>query len=59
MRDHAKLRVFELADEVVLLIYQATKKFPKEEMYGLASQIGKTAVSVPLNIKTNSLQPTV
>jgi len=39
MRDHTKLRAFELADEVVLLIYQATRKFPKEEIYGLTSQM--------------------
>ena len=28
MRDHTKLRAFELADEVVLLIYRATVGFP-------------------------------
>jgi four helix bundle protein len=50
MRDHTKLRAFELADEVVLLIYPATKEFPKEEMYGLTSQMRRAAVSVPSNI---------
>ena len=50
MRDHKKLRAFELADEVALLIYRATKKFPKEEMYGLTSQMRRAAVSVPSNI---------
>lgn len=39
MRDHTKLREFELADEAVVVIYQETKKFPKEEVYGLTSQI--------------------
>jgi len=58
MRDHTKLRAFELADEVALLIYRATIKFPKEEIYGLTSWMRKAAVSVPSNIKTNSLQPT-
>ena len=33
MRDHTKLRAFELADEVVLLIYRATLEFPREEIY--------------------------
>jgi len=33
MRDHTKLRAFELADEVALLIYRATRKFPKEEIW--------------------------
>jgi four helix bundle protein len=50
MRDHKKLRAFELADEVALLIYRATRKFPKEEIYGLASQMRRSAVSVPSNI---------
>ncbi|MEA3223521.1 MAG: four helix bundle protein [Thermodesulfobacteriota bacterium] len=50
MRDHTKLRAFELADEVVLLIYQATREFPKEEIYGLTSQMRRAAVSVPSNI---------
>jgi four helix bundle protein len=50
MRDHTKFRAFELADEVVLLIYRATREFPKEEMYGLTSQMRRAAVSVPSNI---------
>ena len=50
MRDHTKLRAFELADEVAVKIYQETKKFPKEEIYGLTSQMRRAAVSVPSNI---------
>jgi len=50
MRDHTKLRAFELADEVVLLIYQITREFPQQEMYGLTSQMRRAAVSVPSNI---------
>jgi len=50
MRDHTKLRAFELADEVAVLIYQATRGFPKEEIYGLTSQMRRSAVSVPSNI---------
>lgn len=49
MRDHTKLRAFELADEVALL-YQVTQDFPKEELYGLTSQMRRAAVSVPSNI---------
>jgi four helix bundle protein len=35
---------------VVFLIYRATREFPKEEMYGLTSQMRRAAVSVPSNI---------
>ena len=50
MRDHTTLRAFELADEIAVLIYQMTSAFPKEEMYGLTSQMRRAAVSVPSNI---------
>ncbi|MDL1959280.1 MAG: four helix bundle protein [Deltaproteobacteria bacterium] len=50
MRDHTKLRAFELADEVAVLVYRVTAGFPREEMYGLTSQMRRAAVSVPSNI---------
>jgi len=50
MRDHTKLRAFELADEIAMLIYQVTRGFPKEEIYGLTSQMRRAAISVPSNI---------
>jgi four helix bundle protein len=50
MRDHSKLKAFELADEIALLIYKITAGFPKEELYGLTSQMRRAAVSVPSNI---------
>src|ERR1035437_3782454 len=50
MRDHTKLRAFELADEVAVSIYRVTRKFPREEIYGLISQMRRAAVSVPSNI---------
>ena len=50
MRDHTKLRAFELGDEVTVLIYPVTVGFPREESYGLTSQMRRAAVSVPSNI---------
>ena len=50
MRDHTKLRAFELADEVAVMVYRVTAGFPKEELYGLTSQMRRAAVSVPSNI---------
>ena len=58
MRNHKKLRAFELADEVVLFIYQITRDFPKEELYGLTSQIRRAAVSVASNIIEGSARDT-
>ncbi|MBI4778575.1 four helix bundle protein [Candidatus Desantisbacteria bacterium] len=41
---------FELADEVAVLVYRITCGFPREELYGLTSQMRRAAVSVPSNI---------
>ena len=50
MRDHTKLRAFELADEGALLVYKVTARFPREELYGLTAQMRRAAISVPSNI---------
>lgn len=50
MRNHKKLRAFELADGLVLAIYQATKGFPRDELFGITSQLRRAAVSIASNI---------
>jgi four helix bundle protein len=50
MRDHTKLKAFELADQMALEIYRLTKRFPKEELFGLTSQLRRAAVSAASNI---------
>ncbi|MBN1506238.1 MAG: four helix bundle protein [Sedimentisphaerales bacterium] len=50
MRDHTKLRAFELANESVLAAYRATRGFPREELFGLTSQLRRAAISTASNI---------
>ncbi len=50
MRDHRKLRAFELADGLVLAVYEVTKSFPKDEQFGLTSQLRRAVVSIASNI---------
>ena len=50
MRDHTKLKAFQLADQLVLEVYKATKDFPKEEKFGLTAQMRSSALSIPSNI---------
>jgi len=44
------LNVWTKSRELVKLVYELTTSFPKEEIYGLTSQIRRSAVSVPSNI---------
>ncbi len=50
MEDFKDLRVWEKAHELTLGVYKATRSFPKEEMYGLTSQLRASASSVGANI---------
>jgi hypothetical protein len=44
MRDHTKLRAFQLANELALATYKATRAFPKEEIFGITAQMRRAAV---------------
>jgi len=50
MRDHRKLEIFQLADQLVVDVYEHTRGFPTEELYGLVSQMRRCAVSAAANI---------
>ena len=50
MKDFRQLKVWEKAHQLALAVYKATKSFPKEELYGLTSQIRRASMSIPTNI---------
>ena len=50
MKDFRKLKVWEKAHAFVLTVYTVTRNFPKEEIYGLTSQIKRASLSIGLNI---------
>lgn len=45
-----KLDVWKMADDLAYEVYLKTRRFPKEEMYGLTSQVRRAALSIPTNI---------
>ena len=54
MKDFKKLNVWQKSIELVVLVYNVSKNFPREEKYGLTSQMTRAAVSVPSNIAEGS-----
>ena len=50
MKTYTELFVWQKSMEIVTVIYRETRNFPKEEVYGLTSQIRRCAVSIPSNI---------
>ncbi|MDX6530315.1 MAG: hypothetical protein QOH41_2605 [Blastocatellia bacterium] len=50
MRPHEKLDVWNQAVDLAVAVYKATEGFPRDERFGLTSQVRRAAVSVPANI---------
>jgi four helix bundle protein len=50
MRPHERLDVWKKGIDFVVTLYKATDRFPKEERFGLTSQLRRAAVSIPANI---------
>ena len=50
IKSYKDLNIWKRSIELVEEIYRITKKFPKEEIYGLTSQLRRSAISIPSNI---------
>ena len=50
IKSYRDLRIWQNGIEIVKLIYDLTRSFPKSEAYGLSSQMQRAAVSIPSNI---------
>ena len=50
MQDFRQLKVWQKAHELTMAVYRATARFPREELFGLTSQIRRSSVSIPANI---------
>ncbi|KKT48073.1 MAG: S23 ribosomal protein [Parcubacteria group bacterium GW2011_GWC2_44_17] len=54
IESYENLIVWQKSMDLVIAIYTVTGKFPKEEIYGLTSQMRRAAVSIPSNIAEGS-----
>jgi len=50
VKNHKDLTVWQNSIDFVTSVYRITKSFPKDELYGLTSQLRRAAVSIPSNI---------
>ena len=58
MRDYKKIKAYQFANQLAVEIYKLTASFPKNEWYGLVSQVRRAAVSVACNIVEGSNRQT-
>lgn len=54
MRDYTKIEAWKIADDLTVSVYQQTRTFPRQEIYGLTSQLRRASHSVPANIVEGS-----
>jgi len=50
IKNYKELKVWQKSYQLCLEVYRVTKGFPKEELYGLTSQMRRAALSIPCNI---------
>ncbi|MEN9552404.1 MAG: hypothetical protein RI935_781 [Candidatus Parcubacteria bacterium] len=58
MKDYKKLQVWQKSYSLGMSIYTLSKEFPKEEIYGLTSQIRRSCLSIPCNLAEGSRKST-
>ena|SRR3989338_935438 len=56
INDYKKLQVWGKAMDLVIAVYDVTKRFPSDEKFGLTSQIRRAAVSIPSNIAEGKMR---
>ena len=53
-RDFTKIKAWQLGDDLAVAVYEITRRFPRDEIYGLTSQLRRAASSAPANIAEGS-----
>jgi four helix bundle protein len=50
VQDFRELVIWKKAHELTLAVYQASRSFPREEIYGLTAQVRRSSASIPANL---------
>jgi len=58
-KTHRDLKIWQRGIDLVTKIYKLTKNFPKEEIYGLTSQMRRAAISYPSNISEGAARDSI
>lgn len=54
MRNYKNIKAWQHGDDLTVVVYTHTRRFPREEVYGLTSQLRRASYSVPANIAEGS-----